>query len=115
MAGGRSGAVVLLVLMGAACDDVAPRREIRARVGFDGGGRSAEVAFDVPPGTRSIAIVARGDDDALIALATLTTADGVERVGLIDGVDLPGALAAAYHEEQIGGLGAIAQSARLGL
>jgi hypothetical protein len=119
----RRSALLVAALAAVGCGDdaAAPdagveRDVVVAGIGFADDGRSAEVAFEVPPGTRSITLVVRGDQAALYALAALTTSDGIERVGLPPELDLPAELARMYHDEQVGQLpGAMLQSIRLGL
>jgi hypothetical protein len=117
----------LSVVLGAACggddrsgresDAAAPsRRASFAAVGFDASGISEPVRLQVPAGTRSLAVVARGGEEALYALAWLETADGVEHVGLADTSELGRAMRAQYFDEQVGAMpGALYQSIRLGL
>lgn len=97
--------------------DRAPARRIAvAGVGFDRHGISGPIRVRIPPGTRSLAIVAEGDPQALYALAWLRTADGVEHVRLPAGMDVPGALRERYLDKQIDQMpGAMRQTIRLGL
>jgi hypothetical protein len=98
----------------AAPDAVVPRTVDETAV-VAGTGRSAPVPFEVPPGTRSIAITVEGDPAALYALAELTFADGVDLVALPDGAPGP-AMEASYRDEQIGQMpGNLYQSIRLGV
>lgn len=91
------------------------RRQSFHAVGFDRRGISQPVRVLVPERTRSLAVVARGDDDVLYGLAWLETADGVEHVRLPDGIDLAGAMQRQYLEEGVGAMpGALRQSIRLG-
>ena len=66
----------------AAPDAGPPPRALEADLAVDASGFSPELAFTVPDGTRSVTIVATGDDGALLALGSLRTPDGTERVGL---------------------------------
>jgi hypothetical protein len=61
---------------GSAGGEDPPRRVSVAGVHFDARGVSAPVRVSVPERTRSLAVVVRGDDRALYALASLETADG---------------------------------------
>lgn len=114
----RACALVLLV---AACGDnlpaldAAPVRQIAADVVVGASGVSDPVAFIVPAATRSITVVATGGDDALYALGSFITADGVEHV-VLDAAAPPGpAMRSAYYDEQSGQMpGGLYQSIRLG-
>lgn len=78
-------------------------------------GFSEELAFTVPPGTRSLTVVATGADGALYALGSLRTADGVEHVGIDLGTPPGPTMRASYADEQIGHMpGNLFQSVRLG-
>ena len=78
-------------------------------------GFSDPVTFPVPGGTRSITIVAQGADDALYALGSFVTGDGVERVGVDLGIAPGAAMRASYDTEQIGQMaGMLYQTIRLG-
>ena len=94
--------------------DAPPSRQVEADLVVDATGFTAPLALSVPPGTRSITIVASGGD-ALYALGSLQTADGIEHVG-IDVATPPGpAMRASYNTEQIGQMpGGLYQSIRLG-
>jgi hypothetical protein len=98
-------------------DAPAPARRVSfARVTFDPRGVSPPLRVTVPHGTRSLAVMVRGDDDALYALARLETADGVEHVALPGDVDLTEAMPAAYFRDRSGEMpGHLRQSVRLGL
>jgi hypothetical protein len=99
---------------GASVDAAAAPRTVDATAIVAGNGRSAPVMFDVPPGTRSIAISATGAPTSLYALAELALADGVDLVQLPDGNPGP-AMAASYRDELIGAMpGGLYQSIRLG-
>lgn len=110
-----------LLLLVAACSsgssgtDEPPRRASFAGARFDARGMSRPIRVAVPERTRSLAVVVRGDDQALYALASLETADGVEHVQLPDDLDLPAAMREQYIEEEVGLMpGALHQSIRLG-
>jgi hypothetical protein len=110
----RLGTLALAAFGLAGCAEREPPRERRLeRVELAADGRSAAIAIDVPVGTRSLTLVVDGDDDALYGLASLVTADGVERIGLPDGSVGP-MLARAYRDERVGRLPG-RQSVRLGL
>jgi hypothetical protein len=110
-----------LVIVLAACGesspppDAPPARRVEVDVSVDATGFSEPVTFGVPAGTRSITIVATGADDALYALGSFVTGDGMERVG-IDLATPPGpAMRASYDTEQIGQMpGMLYQTIRLG-
>jgi hypothetical protein len=90
-----------------------PPREIQETTTIDASGLSATIDFEIPEGTRSITVIARGDAGALFAIGELALGDGV------DLVQLPGAPGAAmqmsYQVEQIGQMpGMLYQSIRLG-
>jgi len=113
------GAIVALGA-GASCGDdrgtpdAAIARVVDATAVVPGTGRSGPVMFEVPAGTRSIAITVTGAPDALYALAELTLADGVDLVQLPAGAPGP-AMQASYRDELIGQMpGALFQSIRLG-
>lgn len=91
-----------------------PPRLVEADVTLDASGFSEPLMFTVPEGTRSITIVATGGD-ALYALGSFQTADGIERVG-IDLAMPPGpVMRSNYDTEQIGQMpGTLFQSVRLG-
>lgn len=100
---------------GSAGGEDPPRRVSVAGVHFDARGVSAPVRVSVPERTRSLAVVVRGDDRALYALASLETADGVDQIRLADDVELPVAMREAYVEEEVGLMpGDLHQSIRLG-
>jgi hypothetical protein len=104
--------------LGAGCDGGARLpglTEMRFTVTIGPNGVSAPVDFIVPANARSITVVVDASPDTLVALASLRTADGVERVGL-DPTASPGpAMAASYHMEQVGQMpGGLYQSIRLG-
>lgn len=99
---------------GAGADDP-PRRVTIAGVRFDARGVSPPIRVTVPERTRALAVVVRGADHALYALAWLETADGVEHVRLPDDLDLPVAMRESYVEEEVGVMpGELHQSIRLG-
>jgi hypothetical protein len=100
-----------------AIDAGEPSRRISlSGIGFDERGISEPVSFAVPPGTRSITVVARGDQDALYALAWLQPPGGSDLVGLPELEDLGEAMRAQYEDEEIGQMpGALHQSIRLGM
>lgn len=90
----------LLVVLCAACDGEPPPGAIRFGDGPDPTGRLLEgaveiradglslpLAFHVPDGTRSIACEVVGDDFDLHALGALRGPDGIEHVGLPEGID----------------------------
>jgi hypothetical protein len=114
----RAGAILLLA---AACTSSSaapgdlPRRASFAGVRFDARGVSLPVRVTVPERTRSLAVVVKGEDQALYALAWLETADGVEHVRLPDDLDLAAAMREQYIEEEVGVMpGELHQSIRLG-
>jgi hypothetical protein len=91
------------------------RRLSLAAIRFDARGVSQPIRVLVPERTRALAVVARGDQQALYGLAWLETADGVEHVRLPDDVDLAQAMREQYFEEGVGAMpGALHQSIRLG-
>ena len=108
-----------IVLVGCGDDAVTPdaalARQVAAELMIDASGFSEPMTFVVPAATRSITIVATGDDAALYALGSFQTGDGVERVG-IDLATPPGtAMRASYDTEQIGQMaGMLYQTIRLG-
>lgn len=90
-------------------------RVVEIDTAVDASGFSEPVLFSVPAGTRSITIVAAGDNDALYALGSFQTADAVERVGIDLGVAPGPAMRASYDTEQIGQMdGLLFQTIRLG-
>ena len=92
-----------------------PPRALTVTAGLGAGGVSAPVIFTVPDGTRSLTVIAAGAPEALFALATLTTADGVEHTGLDPAGGYGAEMRASYQDEQIGQMpGALYQSVRLG-
>jgi hypothetical protein len=112
--------LVGLPACGAGDDDGAPDagppvRALTATVTVDATGFSDELALVVPEGTRSVTVVATGAADALYALGSWRTPDGVEHVGVELAVAPGAAMRASYDDEQIGQMpGALAQSIRLG-
>lgn len=106
----------LAILVACTGDDELPEgRSIELDAVVADTGFSAPVSFIVPTGTRSITVVAKGSDDALYALGSLQTADGVEHVG-IDLATAPGpTMRESYDTEQIGQMpGDLFQTTRLG-
>ncbi len=100
---------------GSAAADDPPRRASFDGVRFDARGVSTAIRVAVPERTRSLAVVVKGDDAALYALASLETADGIDHVRLPDDIDLPAAMREEYVEEAIGLMpGELHQSIRLG-
>ncbi len=92
------------------------RRFTIAALAFDAGGISLPVRVEVPEHTRSLAVMASGDPGALYALAELTTADGIEHVGLRRAIDLAAAMRDRYFDERSGEMpGGLHQMIRLGL
>jgi hypothetical protein len=93
-----------------------PARRIAVTgVGFDARGISEPIAIEVPAGTRSLTVVARGHAEALYALAHLETG-GVEHVELPDLPALGQVMRDQYLVEEVGAMpGALHQSIRLGL
>jgi predicted small lipoprotein YifL len=93
----------------------APLREATQTITFDENGFSEQVAFEVPPSTRSIAVVVEGEETKLHALAAFAMADGVERVGLDTTTSFASAMQEAYFTEETGHMpGDLHQSIRLG-
>lgn len=89
--------------------------ELRFSAAIGPNGVSAPVDFTVPARARSVTIVVEGAPDTLLALASLRTADGVERVGLDPAANHGPAMAESYRVEQVGRMaGALYQSVRLG-
>src|SRR5690606_30978700 len=73
------------------------------------------ITVEVPPRTRSLTVVARGELEALYALAWLEVG-GVEHVQLPELADLGEAMRDQYVAEQVGAMpGALHQSIRLGM
>lgn len=93
-----------------------PVRQVSIKsVRFDARGVSRPIRVLVPERSRSLAVVARGDQGTLYALAWLETADGVEHVRLPQLADLGAAMRERYFTERIGLMpGALRQSIRLG-
>lgn len=90
-------------------------RDIRASVTFDERGLSSPVAFTVPHGTRSIAVVVEGEPARLHALGAFAMGDGIERVGIDVSADLASEMQRIYFTEQTGAMpGGLHQSIRLG-
>jgi hypothetical protein len=106
---------ILVSLIVACGGDEPPPRELDVDVTVDASGFSEPVEFEIPPGSRSVTIVARGADDGLYALGSFVTGDGGEQVGL-DLATAPGpAMRASYDTEQIGQMpGSLYQTIRLG-
>ena len=91
-----------------------PARVVVLTTAVDGSGLSPDVAFVIPPHTRSVTVVIEGDRAGLYALAGLALGDDVDRVALDPGDPGP-AMQASYRQEQIGQMpGALFQSIRLG-
>ncbi len=94
--------------------DAAPARRLQFMTTVGADGRSDEVAFEIPPMTRSMTVVVTGASDALYAIGALRGPDGIDRVGLPAGAPGP-AMRASYDDEQIGHMpGELYQSIRLG-
>lgn len=114
-------ALAIALLLAAACGDSEPSapdappprdQMYTATVGAEG--LSDEVRFEIPPGTRSVTIVATGASTGLYALGALRLADGVDQVMLPAGAPGP-AMSSSYRDEQIGHMpGGLYQSIRLG-
>lgn len=109
--------LAITALLAAGCSEEAdgpPARELvlEALVGADG--LSAELAFEIPPGSRSITVVIEGAADGLYALGSFSVGDRAELVNLPAGS--PGAaMQTSYTQEQIGQMpGDLYQSIRLG-
>jgi hypothetical protein len=104
--------------LGAGCDGgpgLPGLTELRFTVSIGANGVSSPVDFVVPANARSITVVVDASPDTLVALASLRTADGVERVGLDPTARHGPAMAASYREEQVGQMpGGLYQSIRLG-
>ena len=106
---------VLSLLFVVACGGSSspPPREIQETTTIDASGLSATIDFEIPEGTRSITVIARGDAGSLFALGELALGDGT------DLVQLPGApgdaMQMSYRVEQVGQMpGMLYQSIRLG-
>jgi hypothetical protein len=116
-----AGSPAFLLALVAACSsaggsggDGPPRRASFTAIRFDGRGVSEPIRLSVPDRTRSIAVVAHGDDQTLYALASFETADGVEHVRLPDDIDLGAVMRERYFEEEIARMpGELLQSIRL--
>ncbi len=112
----RLGFLIACGLLWACSDEPSgpPPREVRVETVVEADGRSPEVGFEVPPGTRSVTVVVEGRRDALYALGQYTFGRAVDQVALPAGP--PGALMrASYLDEQIGEMpGELLQSIRLG-
>jgi hypothetical protein len=108
-----------IAILATACRDAptappAPARYVERAARIDRSGRSEAIAFDVPPGTRSIAVQVTGDPHALYGVASLALAGGDDLVGLPPGPPGP-AMVASYQTDRIGRMpGALVQSIRLG-
>ncbi len=104
--------------LGTGCDggaELPGLTEMRFSASIGSNGVTAPVEFTIPEGVRSVTVVVEASPDTLLALASLRTADGVERVGLDPTVRHGPEMAASYHVEQIGRMpGALYQSIRLG-
>lgn len=99
---------------GATADAGPPPRDVTLTGTVGEGGRSEELTFEIPEGTRSLTVVVRGAPTALYALGALRLPDGVDQVMLPAGDPGP-VMAAAYFDEQIGQMpGMLYQSIRLG-
>lgn len=114
----------LIGLAFAACDGGSPvdlpdagttPRVIEAPTSLDEHGISEAISFVVPENTRSLTVVAQGDPEALYALGSLKTADGIDHVGLDIGESYAEVMEESYFTEQIGQMpGDLYQSIRLG-
>ena len=94
--------------------DAGNLREIRQPLMVGEDGRSDELRFSVPSGTRSMTVVVQGGLASLYGLAELRLAGGGDLVGLPAGHPGP-AMRSLYDEEQIGHMpGDLDQSTRLG-
>jgi hypothetical protein len=111
----RSLALLLVVAVGCGSDGGAPSRSVEIDAVVGANGFSEAIEIDVPASSRSITIVATGANDAIYALGSFKTADGIEHVG-IDLATPPGpAMRASYDTEQIGQMdGMLFQTIRLG-
>jgi len=90
-------------------------RRVEVDVNVGASGFSEPVSLGVPANTRSITVVATGADDALYALGSFETADGVEHVGIDLGTAPGPTMRSSYDTEQIGQMpGALFQTIRLG-
>ncbi|MBA3453649.1 MAG: hypothetical protein H0T42_11205 [Deltaproteobacteria bacterium] len=109
-------ALICLLVLACGCSEDAPPppRELVLETAVGAEGVSADVAFEIPEGTRSITIVVQGADDALYALGAFALGDQAELVHLPAGAPGP-AMQMTYEQEQIGQLaGDLYQSIRLG-
>lgn len=106
------------VPLGAGCDGgvgLPGLTEMRFSAAIGSNGVSAPVDFSIPEGIRSVTIVVEASADTLLALASLRTADGVERVGLDPTAGYGPEMADRYYTEQVGQMpGGLYQSIRLG-
>ena len=108
-------ALISLLCVGCSDDSNEPApRQIVLETVVAADGRSPELAFEIPPGSRSITVVIEGDAAGLYALGGFGLGDGVELVNLPAGP--PGdAMQMSYVQEQIGQMpGDLFQSIRLG-
>lgn len=95
-------------------DAAPPARTVMLETQVDASGRSPEVTFTVPDGTRSVTVIVEGTPPGLYALGAFTFADGVDRVALPAGPPGP-EMQRMYRTEQIGQMpGNLYQSIRLG-
>lgn len=95
-------------------DAAPPARRVEATLTVSELGVSEPLEFEVPAGTRSITIVARGEPDALFALGSFVLG-GSERVGLDLDTPQGPVMEDRYFTEQIGQMpGDLYQVVRLG-
>lgn len=94
----------------------APTRSWRQASVIGADGRSPPLTFVIPPATRSLAIVVRGDPGARYALGALAIGDQPDLIGLPASVGAPAQILAEAIDHRGGRVaGALRQTARQGL
>jgi hypothetical protein len=113
----KRGLLFVCLVSTVACtsEEGAPPRVVEASLAIGADGLSEPLSFAVPPGTRSVSIVASGATESLVGLASFVTADGTEQVAIpLDGSHAA-AMQAQYVDEEIGQMpGDLFQVIRLG-
>lgn len=95
-------------------DAAPPPRTVQASLALSATGISEPLDFNIPAGTRSITVIARGQDTALYALGSFTLG-GTERVGLDLSTSQAAVMEDRYFTEEIGQMpGDLYQVVRLG-
>lgn len=93
----------------------ASSRQVTRVLRLESGGVSEPMDVVVPPETRALTVIVEGEPERLYGLASLRTADGIERVSLDVSTPLRPRMERSYYTEKIGTMpGDLYQNIRLG-